>query len=323
MSTPAITPTEEQPFDPAKFVEDRNRAERERASPKPVQTQQRTPIVPTAEPERPKPGAPADPDAEPLKWSRSQIREMNKLREAKARAEGEAAALRSLVGREPASSATKAKDPNAEPARADFANDQEYLKAVAKYEANQAVSQTTANREVYDEIRSRVQAADSLQVEHMKLIPDWEEISKDFGELIYPDGDTTTPYLVGVSDMRAFVLEHFVKHPKDWDKLVSLKTPEEKHTYFARLEGRCETEYNKRVQAAQAAKEPEAPTKDRKDAAPGSPRQTAQNGGSPVRLPKPSSEVAAKGGSAPPAEPAIGSPEWMAARNRRQYGQRH
>ena len=96
--------------------------------------------------------------------------------------------------------------------------------------------------------------------------------------------------------------------------MLDLK-PAEQIRAFHRLEGRLEKAYDK-PEAAQATPEKgkTASTPQKLEG-----RAEPQQEVKPAK-PKPSAEVAARGGSPAPDEPAIGSVAWMQKRNQAQFG---
>lgn len=326
MITTAAT---EEVFNSAEFLANRNAAEANRTAPKPA-----VPAKPAEEPAKPvvaQPAAPAvDDDGDDDKpgdkrpevhLSRSQRREMNRLRETAAEERGRRMALEAMIqngGKQP----VPAKDANAEPAREDFKTDAEYAAAVARHAAKAEVGKTAGESQIISDLREQISAAAALQADQVKVIPDWDKIMEKAEDLEFGD-QIPVQIMFATSDVRAHMIEYFVSNPKDWEKLISLKDDEiQQRRLFARIEGKVESVYNERVKAAQAAsKEPakETPKEDRTNPAEAQAGRTAASAGKDTRLPKPSSEVAAKGGSAPPVEPEIGSPAWMDLRNRAQY----
>ncbi len=155
-----------------------------------------------------------------------------------------------------------------------------------------------------------------------KTIPDWDTVAAAAGEdedapQIDFVKDATLAGLIASSDERARILYHFATNPEALQSLIDLReTPREIIKRFHRLEGKVEKLYTSTQQepAAQAAETGKPAKEDRTHPAEGTPPgRTAVD--RDVHKPRPSSEVAARGGSAPPAEPEIGSAAWMAQRN--------
>ena len=101
---------------------------------------------------------------------------------------------------------------------------------------------------------------------------------------------------------------------KAWEEFKELgDDPLEQRDYFKHIEGTAKIEYSK-SKAAQA-KKPEQESEDRTHPAEAQAGRTAAGTESVTRLPRPSSEAAARGGSAVPNEPPVGSASWMRPRN--------
>ena len=155
-------------------------------------------------------------------------------------------------------------------------------------------------------------------------IPDWADAAKAAEELEFNTSEHNGLLnAIAGSDVQAYIWYHFAKHPADFKKMFDVKEPvradfeteaqwlkamQPLAASFKRLEGKVEVLYSKPPEAAQAS-EP----KDSKDRTVPETRATAAD--RDVRKPRPSTEVAARGGSAPPAEPEIGSKAWMDLRN--------
>jgi hypothetical protein len=255
--------------------------------------------------------------------SRSMRREMNRLREELGAARARAELLESQG--KPAEVAKPAAD--AEPKRADFPSGEvgsaEFLRASQKWDRAQEakaaiVQQTDAQKLAAQE--EHWKELDAKTTEDIKLFPDWEAV---MGLLIE-------------SYFRAHVAYYFAKHTDKLQAMLDLSPKVDRAKFsteaayeaevgrlsgpqikaFHNLEGRLEMEYAKSQPAAQAASVTEK--EDRKH-----PAEAEKPGGTAAAgqaaKPKPSSEVAARGGSPAPDEPAIGSPAWMLKRNQGQY----
>lgn len=321
MSTAVIEQNTEAPvFDPAKFMADRNAG---KATDKPAE----------AKPAEAKPEAVKEPEhSESPRLSRSNRRQLNNAIREAAEARGELQAYRKLM--EEGKIAAPKPDAPAEliePKRSDFTSDAEYLRATQKYDkAVEAKTSTgaAAQEEQQKAFRDHLTAMDTKAAEDMKLIPDWEKVAKDAADdddapEFVPDEHPNLMAMLARSDVRAFVLYHFAKNPDALESMLDLtKTPEKQISAFHRLEGRLEKEYASLQKAAQAS-EAEKPKEDREHLAEAEPEkakpgETAAD--RDVRKPRPSSEVAARGGSPAPDEPLPGSAAWIAKRNQTQFG---
>ena len=294
---------ETKPEDLKAFVEARNKGEEiKKADP------------PATEPEAKKADEP-----EPPRLPRSVRRELNRLREEL----GAERARRELAeAGKPEPKAAPKED--AEPQRKDFGTDAEYLRATQKWDKAQEAKASAKTAEAgtqQEQFAAHLKAMDEKAVADIALIPDWEEVQKKAADdedapEFAPDEHPTFMAMLAQSDVRAFALHHFAKNPDALESMLALtKDPGAQIRAFHRLEGRLEKEYasDKAAQADPAkGKTADTPQKPQGRA---EPQQEAQ----PAK-PKPSSEVAARGGSPAPDEPAIGSPAWMQKRNQIQYG---
>lgn len=299
---------EEPVFDSKAFMEARNKG---------------VPAVVT-EPEKPTPGKPEPVAAvkaeepEQPRMSRSMSRLQRAIGREQAMREQLQAELDTLRG------ATRHVAPaeDAEPDRSDYGTDAEYLRATQKWDRQQEAKQQGQLAENAKDQESRaayLQAMDEKAVADIALIPDWDEVAKNaMDDEDAPEFDPTQQKtlmaLLSNSDVRAFALHHFAKHPNKLQEMLDLK-PAEQIRAFHRLEGRLEKAYDK-PEAAQAT-----PEKGKTASTPQKPegRAEPQQEVKPAK-PKPSAEVAARGGSPAPDEPAIGSVAWMQKRNQAQFG---
>lgn len=282
-------------FDSAAFIAQRNAATKvipQVAKPEPVVEQATEPVV-----EAPKPHL---------------NRAARRLREQLAEERGRRMALESFVqngNRAQVEVKQQAPVVDQEPNRNDFKTDAEYAAAIARYHVKQETGKISQENEVLQAIKQEYQEANASQEEHVKLIPNWEKVVKG-AEKLDLAGQEFLPGMLATSDVRAFVVEYLVDNPKDWERLISYKGDAIKQRdFFKRIEGKVEVVYDKRKaeQAALAEKSEKGPEKT---------EQVSGKTAAPVKvLPKPSSEVSAKGGTAPPSEPAVGSAAWMAQRN--------
>ncbi len=316
MSTSAATPQEQAApeFDSKAFMEARNKGE---AIPKPAAK------VETAGPvtEEPKQAS-----------SRSQRRALRAAEERTANLVLETLTKAGVIKKEAEPEAAAVE---IEPKRSDFPAGEvgtaEYLRASQKWDkAQEAKTEAAKGTETAqtEELKTFLGEMDTKAAEDMKSLKDWDKVMKtaqDHEELpeFIPDEQPILMSLLARSDMRAFVLYHFAK-PENFeafeDLLALSKTPDQQIKSFHRLEGRLEKMYDadrsEKTEAAQAEPEKEkTASTPQKPQGRAEPQQEAQ----PAK-PKPSSEVAARGGSPAPEEPAIGSPAWMLKRNQAQFG---
>lgn len=291
-------------FNAAAFIEARNKG------------------IPVPVPEKPAPGKPEPVAAkaeepEQPRMSRSMSRLQRAIGREQAMREQLQAELDTLRATRHAAPAE-----DAEPDRSDYGTDAEYLRATQKWDRQQEAKQQGQSAENARDQESRtayLQAMDEKAVSDIALIPDWDEVAKNaMDDEDAPEFDPaqqkTLMALLSNSDVRAFALHHFAKHPDKLQEMLDLK-PAEQIRAFHRLEGRLEKAYDK-PEAAQAT-----PEKGKTASTPQKPegRAEPQQEVKPAK-PKPSAEVAARGGSPAPDEPAIGSVAWMQKRNQAQFG---
>ncbi len=270
------------------------------------------------------------------RMSRSQRREHNRLLTELGEARGRAKALEELLSKggtlAPTAAGGKqeaAATADPEPKQADFPKYEDYLDTRTRWTVRQEAAKTLNEGKAASEqetaLRTQIQAAETKAVEDIKSLDDWDEVSKaaaDEGPEFIPAEHPNLMAMLATSDMRAFVLYHFGKHPAELEKMLELsKTPTEQIRQFHRLEGRVERLYAK-DSAAQAGDKTEDKTKvESKDRtkAPEKAEQAREATADKPAKPKPSSEVAARGSSSAPEEPAVGSAAWMMRRNQSQY----
>lgn len=313
----APTVVEEEPkFDAAAFIKARNEGKPTPAPGKPAE--------PAAKVEEPKPAAakaeaPAkdEDDPEGPHVSRSQRREMNRLREAAAEERGRRMAIEEFIakGFNPTQAAAAAKvEANAEPTREQFKTDAEFTKALATWQTRDVIAKETARAADLDDYNSEIVEANAKFAEDVRLFPDFEEVTGQIDDIKITRPEFNVMFVK--STQRAALAYYFGSHREEFKALLALpfgKMVEK----FHRLEGKLEFEYNS-PKAAQAS----APTKDAKTAP--TPEKPAQGGKTAAERdfgkPRPSTEVVARGGAATPDEPKPGTAAWMARRNQAQFG---
>lgn len=294
-------------FDQAAFIKARN----EGKAPAPGEPAAAAPPAPAVA----APAGDIDPEDEHApRLSRSQRRELNRLREEAAEARGRLAAYQELQARPAAAAAPAPATRNdTEPDRQAFDSDAAYLKALAKYEAVQlhrASQAEAAETTKWSDFRQQVATNTEKFHEDVKLFPDWAAAQEAIEDIIIDtDKQPTFVALLGQSDQRAAVTYYFAKHRAEFEAFLKL-TPDQQFRAFHRLEGRVENSTGAAQASGTSGKT--APTAEK-------PAQGATAAERDLRKPRPSTEVAARGGSAPPDEPAIGSAAWMAKRNQAQY----
>ncbi len=170
-------------------------------------------------------------------------------------------------------------------------------------------------------------AASAKFNEDVKSFPDWDEV-KAAGEARAKEAaendeklpeilpNTTLWWMVATSKQQAALAYHWVKNPDAFEEIVEMKDQNEQITAFRQLEGEVKVLYSsKQTNKSEAAQAVEETPKDRRHPADA---QAGRNSASELDAgkPRPSTEVAARGGSAAVSEPRIGSAAWMDQQNR-------
>lgn len=262
-------------------------------------------------------------DADGHRVSRSTRRLLRQLGEA----EGRAKVLEEMVksGKAPAAGDAKpaaVADEDPEPAEDKYRDYALYQRDLTKWQARQEAKKTLGESEQLEAYRTHMHAMDVKAAEDKKLIPDYDDVAKaamEDGPEFVPDEHPNLMGLLATSDMKAFVLYHFAKHPEALEKMLALsKNPGDQIRQFARLEGRCEKLYGGEKPPTDDKK-----TADEKKPEEKKPAETAAD--RDAKKARPSEAVAARGGSAPPSavSPVMGdgrtlNPAWKAAANDRE-----
>ena len=285
------------------------------------------PKVDPKEPEKPKePVAPvaAEPDEEEhkeqehQKLPRSVRRELNRLREEKAKAEGMLAAFQAM-GKTPAepAKAEPAVDADAKPERDKYATEAEFAEAIGLWAAKQESKRIESNQG----IQQRMLEMDEKAKLDIEIIPNWAEHAASaesgkpnfvaFSQAEHP----TLALLISTSEYKAWAVDYFFTHPDELEEMMELTKKTDKNGYpveqiaeFRALEGHL-----KRVARGLKAKGEEPKKEEPKKEEP------------KAKIPPPSESIAPRGGSAPPGEvsPYLAdgrtmNPAWKEARNIRE-----
>jgi len=326
----ADTQTETPKFDPIAYQKQANEQEQAHRNGKPLEP----PVAEKPkEPEKPKEAAGEETDTEKeRRVSRSDRRRLKAFEEA-AEWKGKAEALQSIVDRlggNKSEAAPPSGQDDPEPLRTAYSSDADYNRALGRWDARQeakkevsAVREEATAKEQREQWESHLRAMSAKAQEDIKQFKDWDEVAKAAAESEdaiewFPDQHPTLMGLIASSDIQATVTYHFAKHPEELQRMLEMsKDPQAQIRAFARLEGRIEKLYSseepKKEVAAQAVEET---LKDRTH-----PAEAQAGRNSAVRdsgKPRPSTEVAARGGSAPPGDIRIGSPEWHRRENERE-----
>lgn len=312
MSTPATPP----PFDSTAYIRAENEREAALRSGKTIE-----PAAPakTADPADPAKSGEADPAKPHIPLPKHVRREINKLRAEKAHLEGRLAAFAEM-GVKPgekaaaASGASSAGDEDPEPTRDKFGSDAEYAIALGRWDARQEArkvlstrDEATAAAQRLTDVTKAIETADTKLAADRALLPDWDEVAKKATDVEVDWTKHPNLYMrLAQSDVKAFVLYHFAKHPEALQSLLDVGGDEiRQDRMFSRLEGQVEKLYTTEKPKEEKAK----PTAAELDA----------------KKHRPSESVAPKGGSAPTISTPMLledgktlNPAWKAEQNERE-----
>jgi len=305
------------PTDIQALMEQRNKAEEAIRTGKPAEPPKPNEPAPS---EPVKPGAPGDPHR-----LRSLQRQVNQFREEAAELRGKLEALRELgaVPAPKAASVKGAEDP--EPVRSQFASDAEYQRALGKWDARQEVkkaeekraAEQTDSAEVTALREELAQAAELAQTAIKDLFPDYEqkkELDDEEGIKVDPSKHLNLCLEIARSPYSAHIAYYFFDHQKELQEILDMAPDAAKQVRaIHRLEGRLEKEYSN-------PKAPEAKPQGENRVNPAEADAGRNATERDVRKPRPSTEVAARGGSPAPDDPKPGTAAWAAMRNARLTG---
>ncbi len=355
---------EEKPFDPQAYILQRNAAdnvklpgsaqpapkeepkkEEPKAAAAPPPAVEEPEVAPVEKPkEEPPPVVPV-PAKEPddVKLSRSQRREMNRLREEIGAERGRREAMESQLAELRARLDRPAAQPvvDEEPKSEAFNTEVEYLRALTVWMSKKTSREEVAKARELAEAKERdlmysgtVSEMNARALEDRKLFPDWEDVMEGAQDEDYQFNTQSHPNLVALFNLSKSreLVRYYLAHPEnkaEWLRFLALSGEDksEQIRQFHQLEGKVEHLYRNakappaekpkvaEAQAAQASPKVEEPeAKDRTH-----PAEGQKPGRNAEPIPKPSSEVVAPGGSAPPDKPEPGTVAWRDMRNRMQY----
>lgn len=325
--------TEAPKFDPIAYQKQANEQEQDRRNGKPI-------VPPIAEkpkePEKPKEATGEETDTEKeRRISRSDRRRLKAFEEA-AEWRGKAEALQSIVDRlggNKSEAAPPSGEDDPEPLRTAYSSDADYNRALGRWDARQeakkvvgTVQEDSTKREQHEQWEAHLRAMSAKAQEDIKGFKDWDEVAKAAAEADdaiewIPDEHPTLMGLIASSDIQAAVTYHLAKHPDELQRMLDMsKDPSAQIRAFARLEGRIEKLYSSEEPKDKAAQAIEETLKDRTH--PAEEKSGRNSAARDSGKPRPSTEVAARGGSAPPGDIRIGSPEWHARENERERAMR-
>lgn len=307
----STTPT---PFDPAAYIKAENEREAALRSGKPVEPAAPVKVADPAETAKPGEGDAAKPAAPLPKHVR---REINRLRSEKAQLEGrlQAYAEMGIKPGEKQAAAPAAGDEDAEPTRDKFGSDAEYAIAMGRWDARQEARKVLATRDEatsaaarLEDVKKAIDTADTKLAADRALLPDWDEVAKKAADIEVDWTKHPNLYMrLAQSDVKAFVLYHFAKHPEALQSLLEVGADEiRQDRMFSRLEGQVEKLYTTTEKPKEEKAKPTAAELDAKKH-------------------KPSESVGPKGGSAPTVSTPMLledgktlNPAWKAEQNERE-----
>jgi len=295
-------------FNPQKFVEARNAGKE----------------VERAVPGKPEEAKPLDKEAQEEQTERNLPRhvrrEMNKLREEAAFARGQLEAMKAMGAKPEVKEAAKVEDP--EPKRADFpegtagdAHDVK-LKIAAMQEETKRVLATKEESEASTrQIQAAIEQANKNFAKDMETYkPEWEKVLAETAEdedapKFDPNDQPGLTMLLATSEVQMPIWTYLAKNPEQLQKLIDLKDkPTEQIQLFRRLEGRSESMYTmSKKEVAQASGNTEKEAQNN--------AHSSEKAGQARAKPRPTADVAARGGSAASELPKPGTKEWVMMRN--------
>lgn len=295
-------------FDPAKFVEARNAG-------KAV--------------ERPVPGKPEekplDKEAQEEQTERNLPRhvrrEMNKLREDAAFARGQLEAMKAMGAKPEVKEPAKAEDP--EPKRADYPEgadgDAKYQREAGRWDSRQETKRVLATKEESEASTRQIQAAidkanTNFQKDMETYKDEWEKVITETAEdedapRFDPNDHPGLTMLLATSEVQVPIWSYLARNPEQLQKLLDMKDkPVDQIQLFRRLEGRSESMYI--VSKKEVAQASGNTAKEVQNNA-----HSSEKAGQARAKPRPTADVAARGGSAAPDLPLPGTKEWVQMRN--------
>jgi hypothetical protein len=329
MSTTIPPPVETPKFDPKAIIEARNQREAAlkagQPAPEPKKPEAKAEEEPKVdEPKKPSPGQVSRSDRRALRIA---YEEAGAAKERARLLEEQVAQLQGKSG-EPAA---KAADP--EPVRKDYATDLEYQRAINRWDARQEAQKVTITQEQQRGFQEAEKAALAKSREDMELFDksEWQELTEAIQEddISFPE-DGLFGRLFRTSQFQTPLLYWGSKHPERFKAVIEEKDTGTMIQNFRRIEGYAEhlldglkeKADNSKRKDNKAAQATEQTQEDRTHPAEEAEETPGRNGTATESRtkPRPSTEVAARGGTAPPDAPKPGTAAWIAMRNRKQYG---
>ena len=313
--------TETPKFDPIAYQKQANEQEQAHRNGKPI-------VPPIAEkpkePEKPKEAHQSENEEDRL--PRRDRRTMNKLREEVGELRGRLQAYEELgITKAKSEAAPPSGEDAPKPQRAQYSTDAEYIEALGTWTTERAIdkrAQTEAELEEERHLSALYAKMEEKAIEDSKLFPDWDDAREEALEKGFQITGKETLKAINTSEVKAHLLYYLVKNPKELKALNDTPEGSFKIRTIGKLEAILEkmysTEESKKevVQASESEDSKERTTH---------PAEAQAGRNSAVRdsgKPRPSTEVAARGGSAPPGDIRIGSPEWHARENERERAMR-
>ena len=319
-------PEEIKEFNQAEYLETRNKAEADKLAGKVVES-----VSPGVE-------QPKHVEDEGASLRARDRRALNKAREEAAELRGRLSAFEGLAKKEPVQAA--AGDP--EPQRKDYpegaAGDASYNRAAGRWDARQETqkvlsekTQSETQKAEWDAFIAVADKMDAKAQEDRKVFDDFDEVVNGFVEESEEDpslqfsAETHPEFVIAnkQSKVKASLVYYYATHPDELRAVLKLKG-NKLFSAFRDLEIEAAIMYASKQKQKEVVQASPGKTGKERTAHPADSDNTdgrnANDG--ERRKPRPSSEVAARGGTSTPDKPAPGSAAWFEQRNRMQYGPR-
>ena len=229
----------------------------------------------------------------------------------------------------------EAKPEDPEPQLKDFKTEAEYNRALGRWEGRQGAkevigkqAETDKSKAEFETFKAELETRAQQSQEDAKLIPDLDDVIKsseklaEEGKRVLVDWSKhqTLAVLLAKSSQQAFLLDYFARKDEGDQELRDLldltDKPAEQVAAFHQLEGWIKRSYRATVSKKPEEKPEKAKKESAEDAA--------------AKLPRPSSQVGAKGGNAPRVgelSPTLAdghtiNPDWKVEMNRKELAHR-
>lgn len=142
--------------------------------------------------------------------------------------EREIEALKRASNPAPSAEPSTAGDPDKEPQQDDFGNYEDYLKAVGRYEARQAIKEEREALERKQAEEAFVKRLEPTKAKHA----DFDEVIQSAGDIVIPDAAVAA---IQHSDDPGEIMYHLAMHPEEAEKLAGMN-PIQQVRAIARIE---------------------------------------------------------------------------------------